>query len=227
METVRESLKFDKDKYINILKPSKCPHCNKGVSAIVINWFFHESRYNNILIAFMECPLCGETFACYYSFGSFVEAINYPYPAYPFRTIGGGAIKEDFSAEINSISPSFVKIYNQAYQAEQEELDEIYGIGYRKAFEFLIKDYALYMKPEDEKTIKKMSLSQCIDFIFSENEKKIVDITSWIGNDQTHYENKHDEFDISDFKKMISICISKIETSVREREYLKSFEKKK
>lgn len=48
-----------------------------------------------------------------------------------------------FSEIINSISPQFVLIYNQAYYAEQTNLDQICGVGYRKALEFLIKDYLI------------------------------------------------------------------------------------
>ena len=35
----------------------------------------------------------------------------------------------------------FLTIYNQSLSAEDNNLDQIAGIGYRKALEFLIKDY--------------------------------------------------------------------------------------
>lgn len=34
--------------------------------------------------------------------------------------------------------------------------------GYRKAFEFLVKDYSVSEIPDNESEIKSMSLSQCI-----------------------------------------------------------------
>lgn len=49
-----------------------------------------------------------------------------------------------FSDIINEISPGFVKIYNQAHEAEIRLLDDIVGGGYRKALEFLIKDICIY-----------------------------------------------------------------------------------
>lgn len=49
---------------------------------------------------------------------------------------------KEFDSEIQEISPSFVKIYNQALAAEELNLSEIAGMGYRKSLEFLIKDFA-------------------------------------------------------------------------------------
>ena len=48
-----------------------------------------------------------------------------------------------FSQTIKDISPTFESNYNQALCAEQMSLDQICGPGYRKALEYLIKDYLL------------------------------------------------------------------------------------
>ena len=45
--------------------------------------------------------------------------------------------KRVFSNTIRKVSPDFEKIYNQAYHAEQIHLDQICGVGFRKALEFL------------------------------------------------------------------------------------------
>lgn len=36
-------------------------------------------------------------------------------------------------------------------------------MGYRKALEFLVKDYAIFLNQEDEDKIKNASLSSCIN----------------------------------------------------------------
>jgi hypothetical protein len=41
--------------------------------------------------------------------------------------------KREFTEIIQVISPSFCSIYNEAYYAEQNELTQICGMGYRKA----------------------------------------------------------------------------------------------
>lgn len=56
--------------------------------------------------------------------------------------------EREFDAKLKKVSPQFVKVYNQALKAEEFSLDEIAGLGYRKALEFLIKDFAIYNNPE-------------------------------------------------------------------------------
>jgi hypothetical protein len=41
--------------------------------------------------------------------------------------------------ELIDLSPNFEEIYSQAYLAEKYDLNQIAGVGYRKALEFLIK----------------------------------------------------------------------------------------
>lgn len=42
-------------------------------------------------------------------------------------------------------------------------MEQIAGVGYRKALEFLIKDYAISKNSEDEDKIKKMLLGKTIE----------------------------------------------------------------
>lgn len=44
------------------------------------------------------------------------------------------------------VSPQFVEIYNQAKAAESFQLDQITGLGLRKALEFLIKDLEVLIR---------------------------------------------------------------------------------
>lgn len=70
--------------------------------------------------------------------------------------------KHSFDENITNLSPQFDKIYNQALAAELSGLDEIAGLGYRKALEFLVKDFAISEHPDDAEEIKKLMLSPCI-----------------------------------------------------------------
>lgn len=45
--------------------------------------------------------------------------------------------------EIKSVSSNFVELYRQASDAESYRLGDIAGVAYRKALEFLIKDYCI------------------------------------------------------------------------------------
>jgi hypothetical protein len=70
--------------------------------------------------------------------------------------------RKRFPEEIGKISKKFIEIYEQAEFAEDKGLDQICGPGFRKALEFLIKDYCIGKKPESSENIKKKTLTQVI-----------------------------------------------------------------
>ena len=90
-------------------------------------------------------------------------------------------------------------------------LNEIAGIGYRKALEFLIKDYCIDKNKEQEEKIKKEPLSQVItNYILSDKIKNFAKASIWIGNDETHYVRKYEDKDIKDLKRFISATVAYI-----------------
>lgn len=116
-----------------------------------------------------------------------------------------------FDENIKKLSSNFCEIFNQAYVAEQMNLNEIAGIGYRKALEFLIKDYCIDKNKEQEEKIKKEPLSQVItNYILSDKIKNLAKASIWIGNDETHYVRKYEDKDIKDLKRFISATVAYI-----------------
>lgn len=122
--------------------------------------------------------------------------------------------KEEFNDVISDISSAFVEIYNQAYAAQQMGLVDICGVGYRKALEFLIKDYVMSsMTDETEKEkVKKKQLGICIkEDITAPNIKEIAKRATWLGNDETHYVRKWEDKDIHNLIETIQLTIHWIE----------------
>lgn len=116
--------------------------------------------------------------------------------------------EKSFDEHIGNLSPSFVKIYNQALAAECASLDEIAGLGYRKSLEFLIKDFAIAEHPDDEAKIKSMLLSPCIKtYIDDPRIKTLAERSAWIGNDEAHYVRKQEDRDVSDMKSFITATV--------------------
>lgn len=119
-----------------------------------------------------------------------------------------GISKESFNQDIKNISPSFIEIYNQAKAAEDYRLVDISGMAYRKALEFLIKDYASKMFPDKENAIKQQPLTYCIkNYIKHEGLQAVAEKAAWLGNDQTHYYQKFRDKDVSDLKEMIDLTV--------------------
>lgn len=114
-------------------------------------------------------------------------------------------INVSLAENVEKVSPMFVKIYNEAVQAEQEGLEHIAGVGYRKAAEFLIKDYVIAKNPDQEEQVKDMFLGKVISKYLSDFTKvqSLAKAVAWIGNDETHYVRRHNDKDLQHLKKFI------------------------
>lgn len=100
------------------------------------------------------------------------------------------------------------------------------GISYRLAFEHLIKDYCIKIHNDKKDDILKKSLSQCINEYLDADIKDITKRAAWLGNDYAHYESKHPDMNVDDLKYIIDICASRIESKIKEANYIKNIEKK-
>ena len=74
------------------------------------------------------------------------------------RMFPRGYVRTEFEDVIQSISPSFVEIYNHAMEADSTGLTQLVGCGLRKALEFLLKDFAISRNSSDKDEIVKKPL---------------------------------------------------------------------
>lgn len=96
----------------------------------------------------------------------------------------------EVSEEIKRISPDFNKIYDQAHQAEKLGLDSICGVGYRKAIEFLVKDYLKSIGSDKytNEQVESTSLRNCIkQWVEDARIRGALERATILGNDETHY----------------------------------------
>ena len=202
--------------------PDRCPGCRKGIGPRYISAYETVEKWcKNIFIVF-QCPLvdCKSIFVGYYSANEplaqyFVLKRNY----IPFLT-------EPLSLpeSIEKISPKFPRIYWQATASEENGLDEVCGSGYRRALEFLIKDYLIAESsdPDSEaKTIEESSLGQCIKKIPDERIQAVAQRAAWLGNDETHFVRKWEDMDLKNLKQLIQLTIYWIDATISTSDYLK------
>lgn len=195
--------------FADVEEVTLCPRCKKSIQPVFLSGYIHEAKVEDNLYSLethLLCKACQSSFiAHYYVYhgGSSTfegEKASYVAP--------NNFVEQNFKDSIKKISPQFVKIYNQASAAENYKLDEIAGIGYRKALEFLIKDYAISEHADESDKIKSMSLSQCIKrYIVYNNIKTLAERSAWLGNDETHYVRKHDNLTIQDMKEFIDALV--------------------
>lgn len=189
--------------------PDICPQCHERVAFSHLYTHYNgninsEVGNKNVEIVF-RCP----NPKCFCVFIGLYEQKQQSY--YLLTSIGPKIyIEKKFPTIINYISKDFLEIYNQALRAESDGLDQISGPGYRKALEFLIKDY-LIKKINDsnmEDTIKKENLGVCIENrIHDANIREMAKRAAWLGNDETHYVREWGERDLQDLKQLINLTV--------------------
>lgn len=192
--------------------PDKCPYCHKTITPTFL--YGHVNNRTMEVLNICPNPQCNMSFIGYYNqFGQ-----NY----YRFngQTTQGRLVDQAFNESIQSISYSFVIIYNQAYAAEQQNLMEICGVGYRKALEFLIKDYAILNNPEDREKIERKLLGPCItEYVDDSRIKSVSKRAVWLGNDETHYIRKWEGKNLEDLKKLIDLTVHWIEMEILTKSF--------
>lgn len=184
--------------------PDTCPHCGKNMESEQIDAVYDRVARTVALIFRCSINDCHKYFILEYSvtrdsigsIGSINELINYSYNGFQEPAI---------SENIRNLSPIFSETFIEATIAETKELTNISGIAYRKAFEFLVKDFASHQNPEEVEKIRKNSLNNVIDMFYKEMPKikELLHITRRIGNDETHYYREFTDIDIEDLKKLI------------------------
>ena len=201
--------------------PKECPYCHNLIKPV----FLSSHEVNAITLeAIMICPDddCLKAFIAYYDISPSNKLASFT-----GRTSIGTLVSKNFSESINSISPQFVIIYNQAYASEQQGLFEICGVGYRKALEFLIKDYTISKNKEAKEKIEKALLNEVIKkYVDDIKIKSVATRAVWLGNDETHYLKKWEGKDLQDLKRLIELTVHWIEMETLTLEFEKEMPEK-
>lgn len=209
--------------------PNRCPMCHH---LAVFNNTIGVTVKQNELQALFQCPnrQCVSYFVAYYELRNNRWEIDDLKPS--------NLVPVEFSDAIKSISLDFVAIYQEAYVAKEAKLKQIAGPGYRKAFEFLIKDYAKHLAPHEkfeegvteaekqqeiQNRIKKIETSFSGDvvnkYIGDPRIQAVAKRALWLGNDETHYLRKWQQHDINDLVTLIDLTIHWIEIEQQSEKY--------
>ena len=192
-------------------EPTICPICKHALKPHELGIHTYQDDGDRWLIsALYLCTHCYQTFLTYHSCELFKTGNGYPstYETHLIHIEPNRYAEEQFDTGIHTLSPQFVKIYNQALAAESTGLDEIAGLGYRKAMEFLVKDFCIHLNPSDEDKIKSLPLGRCItDYVKNEQIQTLATRAVWIGNDEAHYIRKQEGRDVTDMKSFIRAVV--------------------
>ena len=198
--------KFDTTYEIEI--PKKCPICSTSFGDTpLVSYYWNVESDTTLISSMYYCHSCDSAFMGV-SVGNPQQktaTLSNILPNSPFRPT-------TFSDDICELSSRFVEIYNQSERAEQSKLYEICGMGYRKALEFLVKDYVIHKDPSVADAVSVSMLSKTIDnYISDDRIKALAKASSWIGNDEVHYVKKHEDYNVDDLKQFIKVIVSHID----------------
>lgn len=191
--------------------PDKCPICHH-FGDIAARLTFQVPEAQGVQVVF-QCPFweCQSFFIGYYGPKPQKELITLK-PHSPELTQLPGTVAE--------LSPQFVSIFREAEEARYIGLHQIAGPGYRKAFEFLIKDYAKSLSLDRAAEIEKAFSGDVVkDFIADPRIQSVAKRALWLGNDETHYLKKWTAHDIDDLIMLIRLSMNWIEIERLSRSY--------
>lgn len=217
--------------------PGKCPICQAAYYPHTIHAFGlkcdnkHSLAGSNPMdiFALYFCPNCKNAFVSKYWIYNYAN--NYDNTAHrqwdaPDRS---ASFEPEIDPMLKELSPGFAKMYGQAYKSEHSGSPELAGMGYRAALEYLVKDYLLLNCTDEQKktTVLKLTLSAAISELKDPLSSLALSV-AWIGNDFTHYVQKHPEMDISDLKNFLSATMRYISyqlTISKASEFIKTSKK--
>ncbi len=209
-----QTIHLDDNRYCdeNMDLATSCPVCGVRLAPLVISAAILEDEEdceNNKGFVLNYCSECDECFISRHTYDEENDMYKFESSA-PMNYF-----KQTFSSDIEKLSPDFVSIYNDSLHAESLGMTSICGMGYRKALEFLVRDFAISNKPESEKEIVELPLAKCIDtYIDNSKLKSLAKASAWLGNDETHYVRKHPQYGIAELKAFINAFVTFIDAEL-------------
>lgn len=187
---------------------TKCPYCNQTGRQEPLTGSMNTRQ--NVLSITTECLNCNNLsmhiYFCVDNYsGSFDTHYQNTYPNFTNDINIPEKVQQEY--------PDFLRILIQSQKAEDSDLNELAGMGYRKALEFFVKEYVtknLYNGTEKDSILSE-PLGETIKRLENPLLQSISKASSWLGNDQTHMVQKHPEYGVDDIKKYIKVMTNLVE----------------
>jgi hypothetical protein len=195
--------------------PDSCPLCHHGIQPGFLSAVWIREKQQ--LEAVFRCPrgACQHLFIGVYS-SPYATSSNWQLQHLAPSTV----TLPTFPESVTKLSPRFVEIMEQVAHADARKLDQINGMGLRKALEFLIKDFAIEEHPDQKSSIEKSDLANVIGrYVKDGNINACAKRAVWLGNDETHYLRKWEDKDITHLKDLVRLTVNWIDSHEMTKAY--------
>ena len=200
-------------------EPNICPHCHV-VNEPELKHFEWTTSLENVsqLLSLWRCTnkKCERKFAALYEqitdfdyelirfLDGYPKGPDWPKP---IENLKSGNSDDKPNAGEEPVQTRFIKTYLQSLIAENDGLNEIAGMGYRKAIEYLVKDWAIQENPEESQEINKLWLSAVIE---------------------KYYDNKlFEEYDVDVLKELIDLIMVELDRKFKLKHFNSTIQKRK
>lgn len=203
--------------------PDRCPNCH-AYGTFPIAGAFGSPDSPQFSTGLFYCNHCQSFFMA-----EFVQDAGSSRIHHLVKTYDIDNSQPQFSDLLQQMSSEFCETYKEAIEAEANGLKRIAGPGYRKALEFLVKDFAKRSaNSEVSDKIDHMNLMQIIKtYINHSSILHLARAATWLGNDQTHTAKKYNDYDLEDLKRFILAVAKYIDLELTTEEALVLLEHKK
>lgn len=202
--------------------PLTCAECKAPIAAeIVYGRYLGLGEDDPRLYVVFVCPrdACGALFAMRYrpADGSLTR----------WKLDSDAGVKPPKAVlprEVVNFSHNFATIYQESVIAEWFDLGNVAGVGFRKALEFLVKDFALHVAKSDEEKLEiyALPLAKAIArHIADPHARAVASRAAWLGNDETHYARIWIDKDRADLKRLIALTVAWIVSYLEGERYLR------
>lgn len=217
-----------------IEEPNICPHCHVANKPQFL-WGSQTQDTDNdfCYLSAWKCAYakCAKIFIAQHKLTNQVLKITRFFNGFPKGPEWPKPIKElksgNLDADEKPIQSKFIKTYIQSLEAEHSGLDELAGMGFRKAIEYLVKDWAIQNKPDKKEDIEKFWLGEVIKKYYDGDLKEILERATWLGNDQAHYIKLFEEFDINVLKELIDLIMVELDRQYKNAHFIATIKRKK
>lgn len=190
-------------------KPSTCPFCGIETDATTLSVSQINYKADSWLyVVAYKCTLCQKRFVGLYEKIKVNGHEKLDYIEVLPRQAG-----KELPECLAVISPRFIEVHKEAEGAESFGFTDLAAMGYRKALEILVKDFAISElgKTEEEVAAKKLEVAIGL-YLQQEELVKTADVVRILGNDHTHYKEKYPDFDFTLLKHYYEIFLKLIVT---------------